>query len=257
MIHGMPGLALDFGHVMDALPGVHAIAFDRPGYGWSRGGPLPFDRQLDAVREALATLGVKRAVFVGHSFGGVFSLAMAERHPELVEALVLAAPAAGGSRVQPQTLRQARWIRRLQLPVVRHVADLLFMRALRKIAAERGARALYGADPRYAAARHRAAAVLARHNSIAALVNDRLEFNDVNRRLHKNIARVHAPATIIHGAGDRTVPLRNARRLDEALNSSSLREVEGGHILLDTHPDIVAEAVREFLREDFEHEPIT
>ncbi|MBK5230378.1 MAG: alpha/beta hydrolase, partial [Thermoleophilia bacterium] len=134
MIHGMPSLALDYSHVMESLSGARAIAFDRPGYGWSRGGPLPFELQLDAVRAALGELGVDRAVFVGHSYGAVFSLAMAERHPELVDALVLAAPAAGGSRVSPAMMRQARWIRRLQLPGVRQVADLLFMRALRKIA---------------------------------------------------------------------------------------------------------------------------
>ncbi|MBK5230756.1 MAG: alpha/beta hydrolase, partial [Thermoleophilia bacterium] len=170
-------------------------------------------------------------------------------------ALVLAAPAAGGSRVPPAMVRQARWIRRLQLAGVRQVADLLFMRALRKVAAERGARGLYGLGSEHAAARDRAVAILARHDSIAALMNDRLEFNDVNRGLHRNIERVRAPATIIHGARDRTVPLRNARRLDEALNRSTLSEVEGTHILLDTHPDIVASAVRMVLREDSGHEP--
>ncbi len=255
LIHGMPSLALDFTKVMDELPGVRWIAFDRPGYGWSKGGPLTFDRQIEAVRESLGRLGVQKAVFVGHSYGGVFSLAMAERHPELVEALVLVAPAAGGTRVSPSTMRQARWIQRLQKPLIRHVADIVFLRTLRRFAAERGALASYGPDDDHAEARTRAVSVLAHHDSIAALMNDRLEFNDVNRALHANIDQVRAPATIIHGTGDRTVPLRNARRLDDALRRSELREIEGTHILLDTHPEIVAGAVREYLRDNSRHEP--
>ncbi|MBI4897036.1 MAG: alpha/beta hydrolase [Actinobacteria bacterium] len=255
LIHGMPSLALDYVKVMDELSGARLIAFDRPGYGWSKGGPLPFDRQIEAVREALLELGAVRAIFVGHSYGAVFSLAMAERHPEMVEALVLASPAAGGTRVSPSLMRQARWIQRLQLPVIRHLADLLFLRTLRRFAAERGALASYGPDDDHAEARTRAVSVLAHHDSIAALMNDRLEFNQVNRELHAKIDQVRAPATIIHGTGDRTVPLRNARRLDEALKRSKLREVEGTHILLDTHPEIVAGAVREYLRENRKHEP--
>lgn len=255
MIHGMPSLALDFGKVAAELPGTRTIAFDRPGYGWSRGGPLPFDDQVEAIHEALEKLGVSRAVFVGHSYGAVLTLAMAERHPEMVAGMVLAAPAAGGTRVSERTMRQARWLQRLQLPVVRHVADLLFLRVLRKVAAERGAIRSYGRGEEHAEARRRAVAVLAQHESVAALANDRLEFNDVNRRLHANIEQVHAPAIIIHGSGDRTVPIRNARRLDAALRRSELREIEGEHILLDTHPDIVAGAVRELLRQDFGHEP--
>lgn len=249
MIHGMPGLALDYGHVLDELPGIHAFAFDRPGYGWSRGGPLPLSGQVDAVHAALGKLGVTRALFVGHSYGGVFVLEMAIRHPEAVASLVLVAPAAGGSRVSDKFLRQTRLLRFLQLPVVRRVADLFFLRALRKISAQRGARYSYGDGPEHAAARHRAVAVLARHESIAALVNDRLEFNAVGRRMREPICSIDAPVAIVHGDRDRTVPLRNGRRLHEALDNSELHEVEGRHILLDSHPDIVASAVRRLLSE--------
>lgn len=249
MIHGMPGLALDFSRVLDQLPGVHAFAFDRPGYGWSSGGPLPLSEQVDVVHEALVAIGVTKAVFAGHSYGGVFALEMAIRHPESVAALVLAAPAAGGSRVGDKLLRQARTVKRLQRPVVRQLADLLFLRALRKLSAERGARYSYGPGPEHAAARHRAVAVLARHPSIAALVNDRLEFNAVGRRMREPIDSITAPAIIIHGEHDRTVPLRNGRRLHEALDDSELREVEGTHIMLDSHPGIVASAIKKFLSE--------
>lgn len=250
MIHGMPGCSLDFTHVMDELPGTRCLAFDRPGYGWSKGRPLPFAEQIEVVRAALAELGVNRAIFVGHSFGGAFSLQTAIDHADSVAALVLVAPASGGSRVGERTLRQTRVIRLLQRPVVRQAADLLFLRLVRRVSAQIGANRTYPAESRHDAARRRAVAVLARHDSIAALMNDRLQFNEVGRAMREPIERIAAPAIIVHGDNDRTVPLRNGRRLHEALDESELHELEGGgHALLDTHPDSVAAAVRRFLGE--------
>ncbi|MFY9468790.1 MAG: alpha/beta hydrolase, partial [Solirubrobacterales bacterium] len=102
----------------------------------------------------------------------------------------------------------------------------------------------YGASADFADARHRAESVLARHNSIAALMSDRLEFDDVNRGQTGRIGEVGAATTIIHGSRDASVPLRNARRLEDALPNSSLVEVAGAtHILPETHPAVVAEAI--------------
>lgn len=250
MIHGMPGCALDFSHVMDELPGTRCLAFDRPGYGWSPGEPLPFRVQVEAVRTALASMGVERAIFVGHSYGGAFCLRMAIDHPEIVVALVLVAPAAGGSRVGDRTLRQTRVIQRLQRPGIRQVADLLFLRLVRRVTAQVGANRTYPPGSRHDASRRRAVAVLARHESIAALMNDRVEFNEMSRALREPVDSIKTPTIIVHGDNDRTVPLRNGRRLHEALDECELHEVAGGgHALLDTHPDSVAAAVRRFLGE--------
>ena len=72
------------------------IAFDRPGSGWSApvadaaGDPA---RQAELVAGALASLGVGRAVWVGHSWGGSVALAAAALHPDAVAgAALLAAP---------------------------------------------------------------------------------------------------------------------------------------------------------------------
>src|SRR3954466_14721228 len=92
-IHGMPGLAREFDPIRDKLPGRRTIAIDRPGYGWSTGGPLDFDGQLDAITDALSQLGVNRALIAGHSFGGVVALGLALEKPELVDRLLLLAPA--------------------------------------------------------------------------------------------------------------------------------------------------------------------
>ena len=78
-IHGMPSTCREFDAVRAWLPGRHTVAFDRPGYAWSNGGPADFGGQLDAVVEAAGTLGIERAIVVGHSFGGGVALLLALR----------------------------------------------------------------------------------------------------------------------------------------------------------------------------------
>ena len=51
MIHGQPGSHQDFDPVVAELPGLHLISIDRPGFGWSKGGWLPYQEQIDVVHE--------------------------------------------------------------------------------------------------------------------------------------------------------------------------------------------------------------
>lgn len=230
-IHGMPGIANEFDPVRDAIGDRQMIAFDRPGYAWSDGKPLPFTDQVDAIVEAAQTLGVERALVVGHSFGGLATLGLAIRHKEFVDRMLLLAPASGGTRIGEQRMRQARMIQKLQLPVIRQIADLLFLRVIRRHASRLGAAAAYGESPDTAMQRLLAESVLARHNSIAALANDRLLFNDAERLVTANLGRIEAQSIIVHGKGDDTVLLRNAERLAEGLPNTQLEVVNGDHQL--------------------------
>ena len=98
MIHGQPGSHQDFDPVVAELPGLHLISIDRPGFGWSKGGWLPYQEQIDVVHELLTALKLAPAVLVGHSFGGTLALGVARRYPQDVASLILVAPAAGGLR---------------------------------------------------------------------------------------------------------------------------------------------------------------
>jgi pimeloyl-ACP methyl ester carboxylesterase len=230
-IHGMPGSSRDFDLVRDALAGRHTIAVDRPGYAWSKGPPQDFGPQLDAIVETARSLGVERAVIVGHSFGGMAAMGMAIRHPEFVERLLLVASAGGGSRVTESMMRQARWIQRIELPVIRQICDLLFFRIGRRLVVHIGAEAIYGNSSELALQRRVAASMLARHNSVRALIGDRLAFNHNERLVTRGLARIEVPVVILHGDQDPTVPIRNARRLAEALPNCELIEVKGAHHL--------------------------
>lgn len=243
-IHGMPSTCREFDRIRALLPERHTIALDRPGYAWSTGAAQEFADQIDALVEAARALGIDRAIVVGHSFGGLASLGLAIRHAEFVERLVLIAPAAGGSRVTPKMADQARWILRLERPGVRALCDLFFLRLLRKHAARLGALNVYGPKPEFRAERQAAESMLARHNSVRALANDRLIFNDAERLVTRGLARVGQPVTIIQGRDDQTVTLRHAGRLVAALPDVRIVELGGGHQITTTHPDEIAEEVR-------------
>ena len=69
-------------------PEMRIVRYDRRGYGRSRpGAPVvtDFARQVDDLAEVLAG---RPAVVVGHSFGGILALALAEQHPDLVRSVV-------------------------------------------------------------------------------------------------------------------------------------------------------------------------
>ncbi len=74
------------------------IAVDLPGYGESPA--LPQRATIPAYADLLATLirelSDQPAVLIGHSMGGMISLTMTQRHPELVERMVLLCPTITG-----------------------------------------------------------------------------------------------------------------------------------------------------------------
>lgn len=95
-LHGMGSSRLAFLPLMERLPiKVPAFALDLPGFGASS---LPRKRQalLDyvyAVHAFLWTLGIRRPILVGHSFGGMVAAETAIRYPDDVAGVLLAASA--------------------------------------------------------------------------------------------------------------------------------------------------------------------
>src|SRR2546423_2291832 len=92
LLHGQPGGPFDWHAVVtDLPPGFRAHLPDRPGYGRNERPAAGLADNADDLVRQLDHLGVERAIVAGHSWGGGVALAMAERHPERVAGLVLAA----------------------------------------------------------------------------------------------------------------------------------------------------------------------
>lgn len=93
LVHGTPGAADGWAdYLLAPPPGVELVALDRPGFGGSaprEAWPRLAD-QAAAVAALLPGDG-RRAVLVGHSFGGAVVARVAADHPQQVTALVLLA----------------------------------------------------------------------------------------------------------------------------------------------------------------------
>lgn len=99
LIHGWSSSWFAMSPLLSSLnQRFHCLAVDLPGYGESP--PLPTTVTINAYADLLAdlvrSLTDKPAVFIGHSMGGMISLAVAMRHPELAERLVLLCPTITG-----------------------------------------------------------------------------------------------------------------------------------------------------------------
>lgn len=95
LVHGLFGSTGSWRYNIDALAGagLRVVVFDRPGFGLSdkrESFDYSVANQADLTAELMDTLGIDRAVIVGHSAGGNVAAHFALRHPDRVEKLVLA-----------------------------------------------------------------------------------------------------------------------------------------------------------------------
>jgi pimeloyl-ACP methyl ester carboxylesterase len=217
MIHGEPGSHQDFDPVVAELPGVHLISIDRPGFGWSKGGWLPYQEQIDVVHELLTALKLAPAVLVGHSFGGTLALGVARRCRQDVASLILVAPAAGGLRSDTIDVLQARFIRFSQWPVVRTVVDATVGDMLKRILATSGAENAFAPEPVDPAFEQRLLSVGMTPGNLDALASDELEFNDTSRWVDENVPQIRVPSVIVGALGDQLVDIDHVRRLAQTL----------------------------------------
>jgi pimeloyl-ACP methyl ester carboxylesterase len=95
LIHGASGNLEDMRLALgEKLAASHrVILIDRPGHGWSARAE-PDDcatpaRQAELVAGALEQLGVRRAILIGHSWGGAFATAYTLAFPDRTAGLVL------------------------------------------------------------------------------------------------------------------------------------------------------------------------
>ena len=86
-VHGSLDRSSAFLKVQRHLRDLHLVRYDRRGYAKSiaLGAASSFDVQVD---DLAAVVDDRPAVICGHSLGGVIALALAERSPELVRAVV-------------------------------------------------------------------------------------------------------------------------------------------------------------------------
>jgi len=236
-----------------AAAGVRLLVVDRPGYGESS--PLPagvastLAARGDDVAAALRALDVAEAGVVGWSNGGSVALALAARHPAVVQALVLVATPAPDDDV-PWVPDEYRAVNRALRPDPASAAERLapyFAEVVTDPAASIDTMAAGPADEAVlsdGARRDQVVAMLAEafRQGAAGVVSDIVAVNIAPAGFDP--ASVGAPTTLFYGTADVLVGPEHGDYWAAIVPDAQLRKVDGaGHLVALTHwADILAAA---------------
>lgn len=239
LIHGYGGSAWNFSELVPLLPRRRLVVPDLPGHGASA--RLPAAPSLSAYADAVAAcLGGRPHDVIGHSMGGVVALRLAERRPELVRRIVLAAPAgiSSGSRWGEITITLAGIVQPAKI-AGRRVNRIARSRLLRRLVF--GPFEVSNPD----ALSERAVHGLLRGPAIAtdALSAGRALAGDDPRL---DLERVRCPVLVLWGGRDRQVPLEDGFEYARRLRAPIRVIADCGHLLISERPDACARAALDF-----------
>lgn len=239
-VHGNPGSSGDWRDLVGRTGDfARALAIDVQGFGRSDK-PHPHDFDYTAaglgihLSHQLDQLGVERAHFVGHDFGGPFAIFASLFRPERVGSL---------SFINSGMLRGYRWhfwARVWRRPLIGELAMLATNRA-------------------------------AMTRTLGDLPSDFVDemWGNFDRRTRRVVLRLYRttdtedmalavpllramnlPSTVIWGDDDQFIPARFAERNLEAFPRATVHHMRGGHWPFIDDPDGVAERLLPFLREN-------
>jgi alpha-beta hydrolase superfamily lysophospholipase len=222
-VHGLGDHSGLYPHLVRFFPehGWTVWAFDTRGNGRSPGrrGHVgawrEFRDDLGAfLRHVRAAEGDAPLVLLGNSLGGLMALDYAIEHPEHLAGVAAAAPPLGDVGVPQPLILLARLLTRVW-PTYSRVTGMDLSNLARDPAI---VQALIG-DPLF----HRAASARLGTETIDTIAS-----------VHARAARLAVPTLLLHGTGDRMVPIEGSRRLAEgpAKRLVTLREYpDAGHAL--------------------------
>ena len=250
MLHGLAAQLHNFryGLLDDLARDTRVVAFDRPGSGYSTRDPgcaTTLEQQADAIVAAMDSLGIERALLVGHSLGGALSLAIALRHPHKVCGLALLAPLTALPRSSSEAFRDLQVPPALRAIFARvfAVPYLLYRRA-------RLLDAVFGPERMPADYPIRAGGVLTvRPSHFIAAAEDFAAVTPVLPRIEAGYPALNAPGAprvhVLYGRGDRVLdPRLQGEGFVARVPCAHLETVDGGHMLPVTQPACCAAFIR-------------
>jgi pimeloyl-ACP methyl ester carboxylesterase len=238
-VHGWPQHWWMWRDVIPALADTHrVICPDLRGLGWSgqpSDGDFAKERFADDLLALLDVLGIERAGYLGHDWGGWAGWLIALRAPERLERLMAV------SIVHPWTPRgpalMNAWRIAYQPPLAAPVAGpalaarfarLALGRSMDAATADVYARVLE--DPERAEASSR----IYRHFLL----------RDLSGSVPGERRRVALPVKVLSGRGDPAVRPSMLGGLERHVPGADLEIVAGGHFLVDERPELVADRAR-------------
>lgn len=247
MLHGIVAGGDCFRRLGDELPDDRRlVALDLPGGGYSER-PADIDVSFRSiariVAEAAAVLGMERPVILGHSYGGAIALELAAWRPELMDAMILIAPAHPFSMREDPLVRfylsrAGRWFAGL-LP---RVPRWLMLETFRRMPGDRTKVSYEQIEPYVHALRH--------PGTIAYVLRLLATWKDDMEKLG-NALREHGtevPALVLWGELDPVVPASTGGDLMKHLGPGEQVTIQGvGHLPNDERPEECGALIRRWL----------
>ena len=204
--------------IVKQLPHYANYTVDFAGFG--RSNPPPdcgwtVADYAEQLREFLSKQGLMRVTLVGHSFGCRVALVLAASYPELVNRMLLVAPA--GLR----KFSLARWWKVRAYKLSKRIARLRNKQPVIKYASQ---------DYVNCSPAMRATFVKV-----------------INQDLSRYAKRVKCPVLIVNGRDDAATPLTHAKRLNKLMANSQLVEIDGDHFAFFYAPVAFANTVKNFV----------
>jgi pimeloyl-ACP methyl ester carboxylesterase len=236
--------------VAEQLVGSYRVLiFDRPGFGYSarpRGRVWTAGQQADLIHAAMGRLGVERAVVVGHSWGTLVALALAERHPASTVGLVLLS-----GYYFPAPRLDALLVAPAAVPVLgdilRYTISPLFGRLMMPLM-KRAMFAPAAVTERFR--REYSTSLAVRPSQLRATAQDGALMMSDAAGLSAGYDAMVAPVAIVAGDGDKVVGSEHARRLQDALPHGRMLMIEGaGHMVHHIATKQVVDAIEQVVAE--------
>jgi len=244
LVHGLGGTVENWRALAPPLAARHRVLVpDLPGHGGSA--PLPEARDVDALASAVLGIaheeGIRRAVWVGHSLGGLVALRAAVLRPDVAVGVILSAAAGigSGSRAARVTLTALGVARPARL-IAPHREAWSRSRLGRRVAfGWWGVADPDGFHPELAEAFLSGPA----HHTDTRQAARALLVSDPRTELD----RVTCPCLCLWGASDNWVGLQDGMEYARRLRAP-LRTIAGcGHLLIGERPDACLAAIEEFV----------
>jgi len=231
---GATGLS-NYAKNISAFANYTNIIIDMPRYGLSSkpviNGSLP-TILAKYLLEALESMGVIKASFIGNSLGGAVSISIHDLKPELVEKLILMAP--GG--MQNPELPLSDPLKLMLQAIAGHPTKENIYQFLEHLVFDKKMLTEETKEARYLAAMD------------PELIESALQSKFHAESLRPAMAKIKAPTLVLWGREDEVLPLKDAFDSFNFIENCEVRIVsQCGHWVQVEHPEFFNNAVKEFL----------
>ena len=248
LIHGLPGCIEDWETIIPELSKKYRVtAYDRPGHGFSSANKLKYNvgQNVDIAFALIYKLKLNNPIVVGHSYGGTMVVAMAERNPANVKALVAVSPATI-ARGKPDTIFYI-----LETPVV----GVLALKAVKLFTGcrmiEDGVNKAFSPNinavpPDYVQTR---CMIFTQSKAARTMSMEEMTIRLDVKNMSPSYSKIKKPLFIVHGESDVEVPVWDGIFLKNEVAGSSLTVLKNtGHMVQYAKPAALIQVIEEAAR---------